>query len=280
MKLEDIILRTNPPAPWAEGDTIPWSDPDFSRRMLAEHFSQEHDMASRRTETVDAHAEWIHAELLAAQPSRVLDLGCGPGLYLERLARRGHTLTGVDYSPASVAHARKTAERDALKVTVIEGDMRTTEFAGPYDAAMLIAGELNTLQPVEARDVVRRVVDALEPGGHFLIEVSTYESTQRGGHERQRWYGMPSGLWSDDPHMVLEESFWDEETETATARWFAVDAASGEVRRYAATYQAYTSDGYRELLSSAGLAEIRELETMGEGTADPKLTVFVASRPV
>ena len=196
------------------------------------------------------------------------------------LARRGHTLTGVDYSPASVAHARKTAERDALKVTVIEGDMRTTEFAGPYDAAMLIAGELNTLQPVEARDVVRRVVDALEPGGHFLIEVSTYESTQRGGHERQRWYGMPSGLWSDDPHMVLEESFWDEETETATARWFAVDAASGEVRRYAATYQAYTNDGYRELLSSAGLAEIRELEAMGEGTADPKLTVFVASRPV
>ena len=163
MKLEDIMRRTIPPAPWAEGDTIPWSDPDFSRRMLAEHFSQEHDAASRRTETIDAHAEWIHAELLAAQPSRVLDLGCGPGLYMERLARRGHTLTGVDYSPASVAHARKTAERGGLPITVIEGDMRKTEFGGPYELAMLIAGELNVFRPEEAQDIVRRAAEGLVP---------------------------------------------------------------------------------------------------------------------
>ena len=279
MKLEDIMRRTIPPAPWAEGDTIPWSAPDFSRRMLAEHFSQEHDAASRRTETIDAHAEWIHAELLAAQPSRVLDLGCGPGLYMERLARRGHTLTGVDYSPASVAHARKTAERGGLPITVIEGDMRKTEFGGPYELAMLIAGELNVFRPEEAQDIVRRAAEGLVPRGRFLIEVSTDESTQRDGHSRQRWYGMESGLWSDDPHVVLEESFWDEETETATARWYAVDVATGRVGRYVATYQAYTVDGYRELLSSAGLGEISELESMGEGTADPRLTVFVASRP-
>ncbi|HEY5640757.1 MAG TPA: SAM-dependent methyltransferase, partial [Dehalococcoidia bacterium] len=89
MKLEDVIRRTVPPAPWAEGDTVPWHEPGFSRRMLKEHFSQEHDAASRRTETIDAHVAWIHDELLAARPSRVLDLGCGPGLYMERLARLG-----------------------------------------------------------------------------------------------------------------------------------------------------------------------------------------------
>ena len=279
MKLEDVIRRASPPAPWAEGDTIPWSDPDFSRRMLAEHFSQEHDAASRRTETIDAHSQWIHEELLAAQPSRVLDLGCGPGLYMERLTRLGHTVTGVDYSPASVAHARKTAERDGLAVTVVEGDMRTTEFGGPYDLAMLIAGELNVFRPEQARDIVRRAAEALAPGGRFLIEVSTYEATQRGGHSRQRWYGMESGLWSDEPHVVLEESFWDEESEAGIARWYVVDAASGEVELCTATYKAYTSDAYRDMLGAAGLVEIRELEAMGEGTADPRLTVFVAERP-
>jgi len=279
MKLEDIIRRAIPPAPWAEGDTIPWSDPDFSRRMLAEHFSQDHDAASRRKETIDAHAEWIHAELLAAQPSRVLDLGCGPGLYMERLARMGHTITGVDYSPASAAHARETAERDGLAVTVIQGDMRKTEFGGPFDLVMLISGELNVFRPEEARDIVRRAAEALVPGGRFLIEVSPHEGIQRRGSPGQRWYGMPSGLWSDRPHVVLEESFWDEETETATSRWFIIDTASGSVDRYAATWQAYTSDGYRELLSATGLTEVRELESMGKGTADPELTVFVAERP-
>ncbi|HEY5625627.1 MAG TPA: class I SAM-dependent methyltransferase, partial [Dehalococcoidia bacterium] len=159
MKLDDIIRRTVPAGPWAEGDTVPWSEPGFSRRMLAEHFSQEHDAASRRTETIDAHTGWIHSELLAGQPSRVLDLGCGPGLYMERLARQGHAVTGVDYSPASVAHARKTAERDGLPVTVVEGDMRKADFGGPYDLAMLIAGELNVFRPEEARDIVRRAAE-------------------------------------------------------------------------------------------------------------------------
>lgn len=279
MKLEDIIRRAVPPTPWAEGDTVPWHEPGFSRRMLAEHFSQEHDAASRRTETIDRHVAWIHDELLAGRPSRVLDLGCGPGLYMERLARLGHTVTGVDYSPSSVAHARKTAERDSLAVTVVEGDMRETDFGGPYELAMLIAGELNVFRPEQARDIVRRAAEALAPGGRLLIEASTYESTQRGGHSRQRWYGMESGLWSDDPHIVLEESFWDEEAEAAIARWYVVDAASGAVSLCTATYKAYTSDEYLDLLSAAGLGEIRELEAMGEGTADPRLTVFVARRP-
>ena len=48
MKLSDITSRTSAPVPWSEGDNIPWDDPDFSERMLKEHLSQEHDLASRR----------------------------------------------------------------------------------------------------------------------------------------------------------------------------------------------------------------------------------------
>ena len=30
----DIVDRTPEPAPWSEGDNIPWDDPGFSERML------------------------------------------------------------------------------------------------------------------------------------------------------------------------------------------------------------------------------------------------------
>ena len=43
----DIVDREPNPTPWSEGDNIPWDDSDFSERMLAEHLSQEHDLASR-----------------------------------------------------------------------------------------------------------------------------------------------------------------------------------------------------------------------------------------
>ena len=53
MKLQDIVRRQSVPKPWAEGEKIPWNDPDFSRRMLDEHLSQEHNADIVKT------ADWI-----------------------------------------------------------------------------------------------------------------------------------------------------------------------------------------------------------------------------
>jgi len=114
LKLLDVVHRHGDPKPWAEGEKIPWNDPDFSRRMLNEHLSQEHDAASRRFETIDNHVKWIHGQVLKANPTRVLDLGCGPGLYTNRLAKLGHHCVGIDFSPASIACAREQAEEAGL----------------------------------------------------------------------------------------------------------------------------------------------------------------------
>ncbi len=102
MKLSDIIARIPSPAPWAEGEKIPWNEPGFSARMLHEHLSQDHDAASRRSMVIDRQVDWIHQSLLWGNPARVLDLGCGPGLYTSQLARRGCSCTGIDFSPASI----------------------------------------------------------------------------------------------------------------------------------------------------------------------------------
>ena len=107
MNLLDVIHRTSAPEPWAEGDKIPWHDPAFSRRMLREHLSQAHDAASRRAIIIDEHVDWIQREVLLNRSSRVLDLGCGPGLYSSRLAQRGHTCMGIDFGPASIEYARE-----------------------------------------------------------------------------------------------------------------------------------------------------------------------------
>ena len=54
---------------WTGAYKIPWDDPAFSRRMLNEHLSQEHDLASRRVEWIDRQVEWIHRGLLSARPA-------------------------------------------------------------------------------------------------------------------------------------------------------------------------------------------------------------------
>src|SRR3954449_4200661 len=99
MHLADLVNRQFPPEPWAEGDNIPWHEPAFSARMLAEHLSQAHDAASRRAATIDRQVAWIDETIRHGRPAAILDLGCGPGLYSGRLAARGHTCVGIDYSP-------------------------------------------------------------------------------------------------------------------------------------------------------------------------------------
>ena len=61
VNLRDLQNRSIPPKPWSEGDNIPWSDPAFSERMLKEHLSQEHDLASRTSDKIERHARWIFA---------------------------------------------------------------------------------------------------------------------------------------------------------------------------------------------------------------------------
>src|SRR5690606_20602327 len=123
MKLLDLIERKAVPEPWSEGEKIPWNDAEFSRRMLDEHLSQAHDAASRRAEKIDQHVAWIHRAHLAGEATQIIDLGCGPGLYAMRLARLGHEVVGIDFSPAAIAYAQAQAEREALSCRFIEADI-------------------------------------------------------------------------------------------------------------------------------------------------------------
>jgi SAM-dependent methyltransferase len=256
MNILDLIQRKNPPKPWEEGDNIPWNEPAFSQRMLREHLSQAHDAASRRVEIIDQQVNWIHQQILESKSARILDLGCGPGLYTSRLARLGHTCTGIDYSPASIQYAKAEAEQVGLAVTYCEEDLRKADYGKDFDLVMQIFGEFNVFCQSDASLILAKAWQALRPGGQLLLEPHTLEGVQRIGQEPAGWHTTESGLFSDQPHLMLEEGFWESESQVATRRYFLVDGASGSVTRYAASYQAYANEGYRSLLKQQGFGNI------------------------
>jgi SAM-dependent methyltransferase len=256
MNLLDLLHRTSPPEPWAEGDKIPWNEPDFSRRMLREHLSQAHDAASRRTVIIEEHVEWIQRWVLNNRSSRILDLGCGPGLYSSRLAQRGHTCVGIDFSPTSIEYAREVAHSQQLACDYQLDDVRLAEYGAGYDLAMFIFGELNVFRPEDAQRILRKAHTALNEGGRLLLEVSAFAAVQRQGHQRSTWYTLEHGLFSDRPHVCLFESFWDEPQAVAIERFYIVDAETAGVTPHSASTQAYTDEQYRYLVQAAGLSDI------------------------
>lgn len=275
MKILDVVDRNTPPAPWAEGDNIPWNQPAFSARMLREHLSQEHDRASRRSSVVDRHVEWIHEVVLAGRSGRVLDLCCGPGLYTERLAKLGHECRGIDYSPAAIEHARGAAEVGEEVIEYLLGDVRETEFGRGYDLAMMIFGEFNVFRREDASKLLRRAYDALVPGGVLLFEPQTFEAVKGVGETPPAWFTSHAGLFSETPHLCLSESFWDADSGTATVRYFVMDAMSGSVERMAVSYQAYTNAEYAALLAECGFEGGEFLPSLA-GTGDGEQVELMA----
>lgn len=280
MNLCDLIDRDRPPKPWAEGEKIPWDDPEFSARMLKEHRAQEHDMASRRQAVIDRHVAWIHEACLHGKSGRVLDLGCGPGFYSQRLTRLGHDCVGIDFGPASIDHARSEASRAGLTIDYTFADIRTADFGDGFDLVLLIFGEFNVFTRSDARHLLAKMHAALKVGGSVLLEPHTFAAIESAGRAPASWETASSGLFSPDPHCRLDEHFWHEDCQAATTRHYVIDAGTGEVTRCAATMQAYTDEDYDALLKEAGFGSIQRVVSLSgqEEDAHEALLVILATK--
>ncbi|MCG8589863.1 MAG: methyltransferase domain-containing protein [Proteobacteria bacterium] len=273
------LLNRRPAEPWSHGGKIPWDDPAFSARMLREHLSQEHDRASRRAAIIDEQVAWIHGTLLGGREQRILDLGCGPGLYSSRLARLGHRCVGLDFSPASIEYARDVASREHLACDYALADLQQASLGGPHEAALLLFGELNTFPRLVARHLLRRLRAALAPGARVVLEVQSEAAVRSRGAEPATWSTPTSSVFSDRPHLLLRECSWHEAEAACVERYFVVAEGSDEPTILASTTQAYSAEAYRELLSESGLVE-RERYPCLTGRSkpvDPGLFVIVAA---
>ncbi len=275
LSMSDIINRTSPPVPWSEGDNIPWDDPEFSSRMLAEHLSQDHDLASRRNEKIDGHLARLIADLPPA-PARILDLACGPGLYLNRLGAVGYAGVGIDFSPASIEHARATAHD--LDVTYRRSDLRSADFGSGFHAVLLLYGQLNVFRRSEARSILERAYAALEPGGVLVLEPQTFEHIVTAAERGPSWSTAAEGLFSPQPHLLLTESFWHEATRTSTERFWVVDAATGVITRHAFSNEAYTEEELTAMLGDCGFVSVAHRDSLGD-EAEEGLAVVRAEKP-
>lgn len=101
---------------------------------------------------------------------RVLDVGCGHGLFSLYLAARSpaREVVGVDVDEAKLASARQAAARAALPVEFAAADGPGLP-AGPW-AAVTILDVLYLLGVRAALDLVAQAAGALAPGGVLVVK--------------------------------------------------------------------------------------------------------------
>jgi SAM-dependent methyltransferase len=109
-------------------------------------------------------------ELAAEADGPVLDLGCGAGRVALHLARRGHTVVGLDREARLIA--KLAARADGLPVEAVVGDARAfvldTDVAlalAPMQLIQLLAG------PRERSELLGTVAAHLLPGGRVALAI-------------------------------------------------------------------------------------------------------------
>jgi SAM-dependent methyltransferase len=97
----------------------------------------------------------------------VVDLGCGGGQWLARLAAEGYQPVGVDASPAMIRAARKLVP----PATLITGSFADVDLPS-CDAVTSLGEPLNYLNDRRGFErTLRNVYHALRPGGLFIFDV-------------------------------------------------------------------------------------------------------------
>lgn len=87
-ELKEITSKPQPYEFYTAKDL--WTDEHVSKKMLAYHLNESVDAASRNHAFIDRSCAWIIHKFGLGDGSKVIDFGCGPGLYTSRLAECVH----------------------------------------------------------------------------------------------------------------------------------------------------------------------------------------------
>ncbi|BAZ19843.1 methyltransferase [Kalymmatonema gypsitolerans NIES-4073] len=144
---------------------------DHWNRVFAERKEAGNDL--------DWGTQWtkVHIPVLrSANVQTVLDLGCGTGNDVLRLAREGFAVMGMDFSESAVRQGREKAEKLGLSAQFVVADMAKRL---PFDSATFDAVMSNVAMHMFSdkitRELFKEIRRIVRPNGVFVFDVNSTE---------------------------------------------------------------------------------------------------------
>ena len=214
--LNELVKYLSKPELYATGTNCLWDDPYISEMMLDAHLNPDFDASSRKHAFMDKSVAWIAGIAPPSEYPRLLDLGCGPGLYAERFHKAGYKVTGIDFSERSIRYAEVQAALDKSDIEYLYQNYLTIDYVEQFDIVTLIYCDYAVLSATDRSTLLRKIYSALKPGGKFIFDVFTHK--MRRSESRSWYYSENGGFYSDKPHLCLDTVYQYDEKERAELR--------------------------------------------------------------
>jgi SAM-dependent methyltransferase len=201
---------------------------------------------------------------------RVVDLGCGSGIWARALTDASYQVTGVDLSPAMIELARQRAPAAEFQV----GSFLQVRLP-PCRAVTALGEVFNYLFDAansqrSLRRVCQGVFDALTPQGLLVFDVA----------EPGRNRGLTQAFKEGEDWAVLVEYHHDVSKQQLTRRIVTFRKAGAGYRRHEESHrqQLYKGTSLAQLLRGIGF-RVRLLRSYGAYPLPKKVVAVVAHKP-
>jgi SAM-dependent methyltransferase len=246
-QLSELLQR---PPFFEPAEQFIWDDAYIATQMLIAHLDPNTEAASR------------HPEIDLAPGNALLDLGCGPGLYCQRLSARGLDVTGVDLSQNSISYAR---EHDPATIYICKNYLEF-ELTGSFKAITLIYGDFCVLSDANRDKLLGKIHEALDDDGHFVFDVMAMPIYQARRNVSPTWSVEDgAGFWKPGAHLVLAQHF-DYPEQTTVLEQFIIVEEDGAVSVYRNWHRYYSAEAITAVLENCGF-EVAALHGDLTGTA-------------
>lgn len=233
-----------------------WTDDHTSRRMLDFHLDGDLDISSRRTGFIEESVSWMAGYFALGAGSRIIDFGCGPGLYTSRLAGLGADVCGVDFSRRSIAYARRRASKINDRTAYVEADYLEYEPGGAFDLITMIMCDYCALSPVQRAAMLAKFRRLLSAAGRVVLDVYSLRAFEARQETSIFGKNLMEGFWSSEPYYGFMTCFRYDDAKVSLDKYTIVERH--RIRQVHNWLQHYSPESLEREVQAAGL----EVETL------------------
>ena len=121
---------------------------------------------------------FLVAETAELRPGRALDLACGEGRNTVWLAEQSWQVTGADFSEVALEKARRLADARGVEAEWVTADL--LEYRPEARAFDLVIVFYLQVPAAQRRTILRAAVEAVAPGGTFLLVAHDRANLEQG----------------------------------------------------------------------------------------------------
>jgi 2-polyprenyl-3-methyl-5-hydroxy-6-metoxy-1,4-benzoquinol methylase len=201
-----------------------WTDEHTSAQMLSFHLNETIDVSSRNAEFINRSVEWIASKFNIGKEFKIVDFGCGPGLYAALLAKHGANVTGIDFSGRSIEYAKDVAAREQLNISYVEQNYLDFETQDRFDLVLMIMCDLCALSPIQRKEILSKFHRILKPGGSVLLDVYSLAAFDQKEEVATYEVNVLNGFWSPNKYYGFLNTFKYDEERVALDKYTIVES--------------------------------------------------------